>query len=199
MSARNSLRRFAAEGLLVAIIIASVLYASTSYATRSGESAVLESDTAAEAVIEYDTDTLEHMEHATTILMPVDGVHINTVQSSWHAPRGGGRLHLGQDIFADRGTPIYSATIGRIAKMGFESKGGNYVRIVGPGGWEYYYAHLNTIARDIHVGDFVTIDTQIGAVGNTGNATASHPHLHFSVYNADGIAIDPLQFLSDRS
>ncbi|MGH9943231.1 MAG: M23 family peptidase, partial [Pyrinomonadaceae bacterium] len=44
------------------------------------------------------------------LVLPVDGVRIKQIADTWHAPRSGGRLHEGQDIFAKRGTPVRSAT-----------------------------------------------------------------------------------------
>src|SRR5581483_11604626 len=46
------------------------------------------------------------------LLMPVQGVNVRRVVNTWHASRGGSRLHEGQDIFARRGTPVLSATDG---------------------------------------------------------------------------------------
>src|SRR5690349_12790524 len=52
------------------------------------------------------------------IKMPLEDVARRQVADTWHAPRGGGRLHEGQDIFAPRGTRILSATTGYVYKIG---------------------------------------------------------------------------------
>ena len=49
-----------------------------------------------------------------TIRMPVEGALVEGVTDTWHAPRGTNRLHEGQDVFADRDTPIYAANTGDI-------------------------------------------------------------------------------------
>ena len=46
------------------------------------------------------------------VLMPVYVIRVHEVQDSWQAPRPDGRSHEGQDIFADKGTPVFSATKG---------------------------------------------------------------------------------------
>jgi murein DD-endopeptidase MepM/ murein hydrolase activator NlpD len=137
------------------------------------------------------------------LLMPVAGVRVAQVANTWGAPRGAGRLHEGQDIFAPRGTPIYSATEGIVWRIGVSQLGGLVVWVVGAGGRRYYYAHLERYGDHIQEGDFVTPDTVIGYVGNTGNAATTPPHLHFGIYygsrrTCDRQVFDPLPLLRDR-
>ena len=130
------------------------------------------------------------------VLMPVAGVRVRQVANTWHAPRVGHR-HEGQDIFARRGTPVYSATDGIVLRIGDAGIGGNAVSVLGAGGRVYYYAHLSRFAEHLKVGDAVTPDSLLGYVGNTGNARTTPPHLHFGIY-ASGGAINPMILLSDR-
>jgi len=129
--------------------------------------------------------------------MPVQGVTKTQVPDTWHAPREGDRLHEGQDIFAKRGTPVISATDGYVIRIGENHLGGHTVSVVGGGGRIYYYAHLDAYAANLSVGDYVTPQTVLGYVGNTGNATGGLTHLHFGVY-ASGGALNPLPLLVDR-
>ena len=131
------------------------------------------------------------------ISMPLKEVSKKQISDTWQAPRGTDRLHEGQDIFAPRGTPIYSATRGYIYKVGEDSLGGHTVSVIGAGGRIYYYAHLDSYAPNIGVGDEVTTHSVLGYVGSTGNASGTPPHLHFGVYATDG-AINPLPLLVDR-
>jgi peptidoglycan LD-endopeptidase LytH len=128
--------------------------------------------------------------------MPVKDITKSQVQSTWGAPREGHR-HEGQDIFAPRGTPVLSATTGYVVKIGEDNLGGQTVSVVGDGGRKYYYAHLDSYAPRLEVGDYVTRKTVLGYVGTTGNAAGTPAHLHFGVYTSDG-AIDPLPLLIDR-
>lgn len=133
------------------------------------------------------------------LLMPVGNVRLKQLRDSWHAPRDGGqRRHEGQDIFAKRGTPVYSATAGYIVRIGESRLGGRTVSVLGAGGRIYYYAHLDSYALNISRGDNVTPETVLGYVGTTGNAQGTPPHLHFAVYTSGG-AINPLPLLSERS
>ena len=132
------------------------------------------------------------------IAMPLPEVTKKEIANTWHAPRGADRLHEGQDIFAPKGTPIYSATTGYVYKVGENNLGGQTVSVIGAGGRVYYYAHLDAYAPRISVGDPVSTKTLLGYVGTTGNAQGTPPHLHFGVYTSSG-AINPLPLLVDRS
>src|SRR2546430_13977723 len=132
------------------------------------------------------------------LAMPVQDVSTKQITNTWHAPRDGGRLHEGQDIFAPRGTPVLSATEGYVVKIGENSLGGHTVSVIGPGGRIYYYAHLEAYAPHLAEGDYVTTQTLLGYVGTTGNAAGTPPHLHFGVYESTRGAMNPLPLLSDR-
>jgi murein DD-endopeptidase MepM/ murein hydrolase activator NlpD len=132
----------------------------------------------------------------TNLSMPLKDVKKSQIANTWHAPRGE-RQHEGQDIFASRGTPILSATSGYVVKIGEDNLGGHTVSVIGDGGRKYYYAHLDSYAPRLEVGDYVTRTTVLGYVGSTGNADGTPPHLHFGVYTTTG-AIDPLPLLKDR-
>lgn len=133
----------------------------------------------------------------TMLLMPVVGAKVNRITDTWDAPRPGGRRHQGQDIFAQQGTAVRSATQGYVVRMGHNVLGGKVVLIAGAGGRRYYYAHLEAFAADLRVGMYITSETLIGFVGNTGNAARTPPHLHFAVYTVVG-AVNPLPMLQDR-
>jgi murein DD-endopeptidase MepM/ murein hydrolase activator NlpD len=132
------------------------------------------------------------------LAMPVQDVSTKQVANTWHAPRDGGRLHEGQDIFAPRGTPVLSATEGYVENIGENSLGGQTVSVIGAGGRVYYYAHLEAYAPHLADGDYVTTKTVLGYVGTTGNAAGTPPHLHFGVYESARGALNPLPLLSDR-
>jgi murein DD-endopeptidase MepM/ murein hydrolase activator NlpD len=133
-----------------------------------------------------------------TLAMPVKGVSRRQIADTFGAERTGGRSHSGQDIFARRGTPVYSATEGVVLRVGENDLGGKVVFVYGAGGRRYYYAHLDDFAPELAAGDVVTTETLLGYVGTTGNAKGTPPHLHFGLYGAGG-AIDPLPLLIDRT
>jgi murein DD-endopeptidase MepM/ murein hydrolase activator NlpD len=130
------------------------------------------------------------------LAVPVKGVKAKQIADTWKAERPGGRAHNGQDIFAKRGTPVYSATEGYVLHVGENQLGGKVIFVYGAGGRRYYYAHLDDFAPDLKAGDYVTTDSLLGFVGNTGNAKNTPPHLHFGVYGTGG-AINPLPLLTE--
>lgn len=140
----------------------------------------------------------------TEVLMPVEGVYLGGVSDTWGAARSEGRSHEGTDIFAAEGTPVYSATPGYVQRIGSNPVGGNIVSVIGGGGVRYYYAHLSGFAEDLQEGQYVTPETLLGYVGNTGNAALTPPHLHLGVYagesylTCDWDAENPYPLLVDR-
>ena len=137
------------------------------------------------------------------LLMPVDGVRVAQVADTWGAPRGGGRTHQGQDVFAARGTPVRSATHGIVFEVSDRFTGGRGVMVLGAGGVRYFYTHFDAYAEGLREGMAVTPDTVLGYVGADGNAAGTPPHLHFGAYAFDPAtcrhrAFDPLPLLVDR-
>ena len=115
--------------------------------------------------------------------------------STFGAPRSGGRLHQGNDIFAPYGTPLYAAERGVVGQMGTNSLGGIKLWITGESSTSYYYAHLSAFALNVNDGTLVEAGDIVGFVGNTGNAITTPPHLHFEIHPGGGPAIDPYPIL----
>ncbi len=139
------------------------------------------------------------------LLMPIAGVRVSDIVGTWGAARGGGLKHAGQDIFARRGTPVLSATIGTVWMIGASVRGGTWVYVLGAGGRRYYYAHLERVAAGLKEGQKVSTSTVLGTVGTTGDAEDTPPHLHFALFgrpHQDGPcrfpAFDPLPLLRNR-
>ena len=136
---------------------------------------------------------LSSMPAPRAVTLPVRGVTRKKLNDTWQAARSGGRKHEGIDIFAPRGTPVYSATEGIIMRVGENRLGGQVVWVLGPGGQRHYYAHLDRFA-DVERGQRVRAGTIIGYAGTTGNARGTPPHLHYGIYEAGG-AINPYPLL----
>lgn len=85
------------------------------------------------------------------------------------------KLHTGVDLRATKGTNIYAANSGKVAKSTYSSAYGNYVLIDHGGGVATLYAHMSK--RKVSEGQKVKRGDVIGLVGSTGYSTA--PHLHF--------------------
>ncbi|MEO0572218.1 MAG: M23 family metallopeptidase [Bacteroidota bacterium] len=73
-----------------------------------------------------------------------------------------------------------------LLSKGFHHLLGNYVIIQHENGEYSYYAHLKPNSIKIKKGDSVTQGQQIGFVGNTGNS--SEPHLHIHITDGDDMA-----------
>ena len=130
------------------------------------------------------------------LVIPIEDISKSEITDTWGASRSGGRSHEGVDIFAERGTPIYSATDGYVIRKGHGKLGGNYVYVLGAGGRRYYYAHLDSFREDLKIGEKVSIETVLGYVGNTGNAAGTPAHLHFGMYLLG--AQNPYELLIER-
>ena len=113
--------------------------------------------------------------------MPVEGgsKHSYNPQSFWYYPWGKSVVHRGVDIFAKKGTPVKSSTYGWVLSATNLGRGGNFVVVLGPKWRIHYYAHLDKITTTPF--SFVTKNTQIGTVGNSGNAASTPSHLHYSI------------------
>lgn len=125
--------------------------------------------------------------------------------NDWHAPRLrliGGKwrqvgVHEGNDISAEKGTPVLSASEGTIESIGWTFYSGDRVGVRGTDGRYYFYAHLSAFAPGIEVGAPVQPGTVLGLVGNTGYGDPGHedefpPHLHFGIRAADWVNPYPL-------
>lgn len=136
-----------------------------------------------------------------SLLMPVDGALVADVYPSFGDPRSGGRQHEGVDVMAARGTPVRAAAPGFVTRVDPDAIS---VTIVGDGGIRYFYTHFDSLPDGLLEGQSVGVDTVIGYVGNSGNAAATAPHLHFGVYYGGlgewcgWLPLDPLPWLVDR-
>lgn len=105
--------------------------------------------------------------------------------------------HRGIDYAAPTGSPVVAPAAGRVALVGYESKGfqihGNMVGLDHGQGVASVLIHLNTIV--VKEGDMVKAGQKIGTVGSTGASTG--PHLHWGLY-VHGVSIDPVPWLSKR-
>jgi murein DD-endopeptidase MepM/ murein hydrolase activator NlpD len=61
------------------------------------------------------------------------------------------------------------------------TRGGLSVSIIGSDGVRYYGSHLRSIPASIHPGVEVKAGRVLGAVGATGSARGTAPHLHFGI------------------
>lgn len=133
------------------------------------------------------------------LAIPVAGIQMSSLRSSFDEVRGSGRRHEAMDILAPRGAPVVAAIDGRIVKLFTSVAGGLTIYQFDPEEeYCYYYAHLDRYAAGLSEGQTVKRGETIGSVGTTGNAPPATPHLHFAIFKLgadkrwwDGTPIDP--------
>jgi LysM repeat protein len=141
-------------------------------------------------------DNLDLIQAGQTIKVPnqswvcpvVGGTYFN----DWGFPRGGGRAHEGNDLFAARGTEVRAPVGGTVEQLSGRI-GGLQFRLYGDDGHLYIGTHLDTFGQ----GGSVAAGTVIGYVGDSGNAIGSRPHLHFEIHPNGAAPVNPYPTLKN--
>jgi len=100
------------------------------------------------------------------------------------------QFHVGIDLSAKFGTPIYAPADGVVEYAQYKGTYGNFLLLSHPFGFKTAYGHLSKFAA--HEGDYVSKGDLIGYVGTTGRSTG--PHLHYEVRYLNKW-LDPEKFL----
>ena len=144
------------------------------------------------------------------LVFPVDGPH--HFSDTFWAGRSHG-FHTGQDVMADKMTPVVAAASGTVRLVNWTSQDHmNPDRccslvIRHDDGWESWYIHLDNdttgtddgegwgIKRAITPGVRVEAGQHIAWVGDSGNAENTPPHLHFELRDPSGTVVNPYSSL----
>ena len=130
----------------------------------------------------------ELSELGAALIVPVAGVVPKDLLDTFDEPRGS-RRHNALDIPAPRGTPVLSATDGRLQRMFASEAGGLMVYASDPTDrFVLMYAHLDRYADGLTDGMALRRGDTIGYVGTTGNAPPNVPHLHFGIARTSNVA-----------
>ena len=141
---------------------------------------------------------------AAELIIPLPGVKASELRDTFNEMRGGGtRKHEALDIMAPRGTPVLSASAGRVLKLHNSKDGGLMVYAADASDrFVLMYAHLDRYADGMRDSLPLRQGQIIGYVGSTGNAAENAPHLHFAIAHPrdvklwwTGTAIDPRPLL----
>ena len=125
------------------------------------------------------------------LAVPIPGARVtSTFGPRMHPILQEMRTHDGVDFAAGTGTPIRSAADGVVVYAGPRGGYGNATVIDHGNSLATLYAHQSAIF--VSVGQRVTRNQSVGAVGSTGYSTG--PHLHFEV-RVQGTPVDPLRYL----
>jgi len=156
--------------------------------------------------IEVATDALESELRQIRVVYDKNQIKLSSTPTGWPVrgyisdgfgsrrnPFGGGsfEMHPGLDIATNHGTAVGATADGIVIFAGSHGGYGNIVVIDHGYGLTTRYAHLSSI--EVKVGQHVTRNRKIGAVGSTGRSTA--PHCHYEVRLHDR-PVDPLNYLS---
>lgn len=89
--------------------------------------------------------------------------------------------HLGQDIGAACGAPIWSASDGKVKDVSKDNSGGNIILIHNDeSNVDFMYVHMQEGANKVKIGDNVKAGQEISKVGETGQASGCHLHFQIS-------------------
>lgn len=112
---------------------------------------------------------------------------------------GGIKLrHLGTDLHADTGTPVYAINDGRVVFVNNLNDYGNTLIVDHGLGIYSLYLHLNEFK--VSLGDMVKAGDVIATVGNTGYSLYSHLHFSVKINNGTSLAsVDPLRFIKSAN
>jgi murein DD-endopeptidase MepM/ murein hydrolase activator NlpD len=123
---------------------------------------------------------------------PVQFTRISSVftHARFHPVLKISRPHNGIDFAAPVGTPVRTVGDGVVLFAGWNTSGGNMIKIAHDSRYTTEYMHLSKIAPTLKKGARVTRGSIIGALGNTG--LSSGPHLHFGLFDK-GSYVDPMK------
>lgn len=124
---------------------------------------------------------------------PSDGVVVHPIpgarwRPTYGAPRPGGRVHRGVDMYAPEGAPIYAPEDGRIVGVGQSDRAGLWVAMQGAR-WRWSFSHVGEVL--VERGARVRAGDIIARTGRTG-IHESEPHTHVEIDRGD---VDPAPIL----
>jgi len=145
------------------------------------------------------------------LVFPVDGPV--SLSDTFYGTRSTGDHHA-QDLMAPKMTPVLAAASGTVEYVNWSRNPANLnphrccsITIRHDDGWESWYLHLNNdtpgtddgqvwgIVEGIVPGVRVEAGRHIGWVGDSGNAEDTPPHLHFELFDAEGVIVNPFNAL----
>lgn len=107
------------------------------------------------------------------------------------------RVHLGIDIIASEGSPVYAVADGTVVQIWEDVRMGQCIAVKHNGDSVSIYKNVSEeLPKGITEGAKVKTGQQIASVGSTAMVEiADEPHLHFEM-TVGGLAVDPLEYFS---
>ena len=114
-------------------------------------------------------------------VFPVTGPHSYGGDGARFGAKRNGHKHQGQDVIAERGTPVVAPLGGTINSTDYEKDGaGYYVVLDASDDRSFFFAHCRKDTVVVKGGQTVSTGQRLCDVGNTGDS--SGPHLHFEIW-----------------
>jgi len=114
-------------------------------------------------------------------VFPVAGPHSFGGDDARFGAKRKGHTHEGQDVIADRGTPVVAPLGGTINTADYEKGGaGYYIVLDASDSRSFFFAHCRKNTVVVTAGQAVSPGQRLCDVGRTGDATG--PHLHFEIW-----------------
>ena len=133
--------------------------------------------------------SLDDREKKMLVSLPLKNIHINSGFGMRMHPIYHRRImHNGIDLHA-RHEDVLSMLPGRVIKVGYDSRSGNFVTVQSAN-YTVSYCHLSQ--QYVRQNDYVYAGQPIGLTGSTGAATGEHLHL---TTKKDGKAFNPVILL----
>lgn len=123
------------------------------------------------------------------IIAPYKGkVKVSSKQGMRSLNGGKAKMHNGIDMYSlsSSTAPLFATCNGKVYTSYQKNGLGNYVKITETStGRQFFYGHMSKVT--VRTGQVVTMGTQIGNQGSTGNSTG--PHCHYEIRNSQNVAI----------
>ena len=109
------------------------------------------------------------------------------------------RVHLGIDIIAEEGAPVYAVADGTVMQIWEDVRMGQCIAVKHNGDSVSIYKNVSVdLPAGIIEGAKVKAGQQIASIGATAMVEiADEPHLHFEM-TVGGLAVDPLDYFSSK-
>lgn len=144
-----------------------------------------------EEIKSYYNNNQEKLKHIPAI-KPVKGIILSGFGIRYHPILRYRRMHEGLDFRANVGDEVYATGDGVVKHAGLKGTYGRLLIIDHDYGYETYYGHLSSFAKDIKPGVKVKRGDRIAFSGESGRVEG--PHLHYEVHQ-NGKPIDPINYL----
>ena len=143
--------------------------------------------TASEGEAQESSDSIVHDRSDMKFCAPLDTLIVSSPYGYRNDPFTGKRkFHAGTD-YVTATENVYAMMPGRIRKIGYDKRLGNYITI-DHGDFRVTYAHLHTVVGD--KGDIVQAGQSVGISGSTGRSTGEHLHVSMR-YKKEVVDPDP--------